>query len=166
MLNDREASMEAVRTVMDQYRWVHLACHGSQHAGDPTQSAFHLYNGPLSFSNLMQTVADDAELAFLSACQTATGDENNPEESVHLTAGMLAVSFKGVVVTMWSIKEADAPTIVEEYYKNLLELRRTDAMGKREAGAALALHQAVNVLRDHVGERNFLSWAPFVHFGA
>ncbi|KZV61082.1 hypothetical protein PENSPDRAFT_314628 [Peniophora sp. CONT] len=165
-LDDKEATVDAVRSAMNQHSWVHLACHGSQHTADATQSAFHLYDGRLSLSDLMQTTADDAELAFLSACQTATGDEKNPEESVHLAAGMLAVGFKGVVATMWSIGDRDAPIVVEAYYKNLLELRRTGAVGKGQTGAAYALHEAVKVLRDHVGEKNFLSWAPFVHFGA
>ncbi|KZV60883.1 hypothetical protein PENSPDRAFT_322009 [Peniophora sp. CONT] len=166
MLDDKQATVDAVRSVIDQHSWVHLACHGLQHTGDATQSAFYLYDGPLSLSDLMQTAADGAELAFLSACQTATGDENNPEESVHLAAGMLAVGFKGVVATMWSIGDRDAPIVVEAYYKKLLELRRTGAVGKGQTGAAYALHEAVKVLRDHVGEKNFLSWAPFVHFGA
>lgn len=165
VLDDKEATVNAIRSAMNQHSWVHLACHGSQHTADATQSAFQLYDGRLSLSDLMQTTADDAELAFLSACQTATGDENNPEESVHLAAGMLAVGFKGVVATMWSIGDKDAPIVVEAYYKKLLELRRTGAVGKGQTGAAYALHEAVKVLRDRVGEQNFLSWAPFVHFG-
>ncbi|KZV60222.1 TPR-like protein [Peniophora sp. CONT] len=165
MLVDEQATVDAVRSVIDQHSWVHLACHGLQHTGDATQSAFHLYDGRLSLSDLMQTAAEDVELAFLSACQTATGDKKNPEESVHLAAGMLAVGFKGVVATMWSIGDKDAPIVVEAYYKKLLELRRTRAVGKGQTGAAYALHEAVKVLREHVGEKNFLSWAPFVHFG-
>ncbi|KZV61080.1 hypothetical protein PENSPDRAFT_314518 [Peniophora sp. CONT] len=165
ILNGEQATTTAIRAAIDQHPWVHLACHGSQRTGDATQSAFHLYDGPLSLSDLMQTAADSAELAFLSACQTATGDESNPEESVHLAAGMLAVGFKGVVATMWSIGDRDAPIVVEAYYKKLLELRRAGAVGKGQTGAAYALHEAVKVLRD-VDEKNFLSWAPFVHFGA
>lgn len=166
ILDNKEATLTAVRNVMDRHPWVHLACHGSQRkADDASKSAFHLYDDPLSLADLMQTASENAELAFLSACQTATGDENNPEEAVHLAAGMLAVGFKGVVATMWSIGDADAPIVVEAYYKKLLELRRTGAVGKGETGAAYALHEAVKVLRDHVGENNFLQWAPFVHFG-
>ncbi|VDB99559.1 unnamed protein product [Peniophora sp. CBMAI 1063] len=164
-LNHKQATREAVRAVMARDTWAHFSCHGSQHPRDATKSAFHLYDGPLTLSDLMQTVADDAELAFLSACQTATGDANNPEEAVHLAAGMLAVGFKGVVATMWSIGDADAPVVVEAYYKKLLEMRSAGTLGKGETGAAYALHEAVKVLRDRVGERDFSRWAPFVHFG-
>ncbi|VDC01141.1 unnamed protein product [Peniophora sp. CBMAI 1063] len=165
VLNHKQATREAVLSVMDRHSWVHFACHGSQRKSDPTKSAFHLYDGPLSLADLMQTVSDDAELAFLSACQTATGDEKNPEEAVHLAAGMLAVGYKGVVATMWSIGDADAPVVVEAYYKKLLELRSARTLGKGETGAAYALHEAVQVLRKRVGETNFLRWAPFVHYG-
>ncbi|VDB83028.1 unnamed protein product [Peniophora sp. CBMAI 1063] len=165
LLNHDQATVSAVRDVLDQYPWLHLACHGSQHPRDATRSAFALYDGPLSLSDLMRTVADDAELAFLSACQTAAGDASNPEESVHLAAGMLAVGFKGVVATMWSIMDQDAPVVVEAYYKKLIELRNTGVIEQGETGAAYALHEAVAQLRAKVGERNFGRWVPFVHFG-
>lgn len=113
----------------------------------------------------MDTVAENAELAFLSACQTAVGDKRNPEESIHLAAGMLAVGFQGVIATMWSIGDDDAPVVVEAYYKKLLELRSTPNVISGQTGAAYALHHAVQVLRERVGESNFVKWAPFVHFG-
>lgn len=116
-------------------------------------------------SRLMGTAAKDAELVFLSACQTAVGDENNSEESMHLAAGMLAVGFKGVIATMWSIEDRDAPIIVEAYYKKLPELRKAGDIAKGYMGAAYALHEAVKVLRADVGERDFVRWASFVHFG-
>ncbi|VDB94140.1 unnamed protein product [Peniophora sp. CBMAI 1063] len=150
------------------HHWVHLACHGKQSAGSPTQSAFVLYDGQLTLAALMGTVAENAELAFLSACQTAVGDEKIPEESAHLAAGMLAVGFKGVVGTMWSIWDADAPIIVEAYYGRLHKLRNSGRDGDIApgyTGAAYALHDAVKVLRERVGEQSFMQWAPFVHFG-
>ncbi|VDB91778.1 unnamed protein product [Peniophora sp. CBMAI 1063] len=160
-----DGTVERTVTEMRSHPWVHFACHGYQRAKDPLQSAFALDDGPLTLSQLMGTAAKDAELAFLSACQTAVGDENNPEESMHLAAGMLAVGVKGVVATMWSIEDRDAPIIVEAYYKKLLELRKAGAIAKGYTGAAYALHEATRVLREHVGEGNFVRWAPFVHFG-
>ncbi|KZV76183.1 hypothetical protein PENSPDRAFT_474088 [Peniophora sp. CONT] len=164
-LKHEEATKADTLSVMNQYPWLHLACHGFQDKRNPTQSAFALYDGRLTLSALMETVAENAELAFLSACETAVGDEKIPEESAHLAAGMLAVGFKGVVATMWSIGDADAPIIVGAYYKKLLELRASEDTGPGYTGAAYALHEAVKVLREHVGEQNFVQWAPFVHFG-
>ncbi|VDB86992.1 unnamed protein product [Peniophora sp. CBMAI 1063] len=160
-----EVSKAAVRTALNQHTWLHLACHGTQNAEDPLQSAFALYDGPLSLLDLMNTRSDNAELAFLSACQTAVGDEKMPEESMHLAAGMLAVGYKGVVATMWSIGDEDAPVVVEAYYRKLLELRASGTLGKGETGAAYALHEATKILREKVKDKKFARWAPFVHFG-
>ena len=165
LLNDNQATVQSVSDALGQHRWVHLACHGWQHTGDPIKSAFSLHNGPLPLSMLMKTVVPDAELAFLSACQTAVGDDKIPEESAHLAAGMLAIGFKGVVATMWSIGDADAPVVVEAYYKRLLELKRTNVACNGSTGAAYALHEAVKCLRETVGESDFVRWAPFVYFG-
>ncbi|KZV76145.1 hypothetical protein PENSPDRAFT_725982, partial [Peniophora sp. CONT] len=165
LLIDKAATVEGTIAAMRETTWVHLACHGYQKKEDPTQSAFALDNGPLTLGALMGEVAENAELAFLSACETAVGDEKIPEESAHLAAGMLAVGFKGVVGTMWSIGDADAPIVVEAYYKKLLELRGSGAVREGYTGAAYALHDAVRALREQVGEKNFVRWAPFVHFG-
>ncbi|KZV73881.1 hypothetical protein PENSPDRAFT_626581 [Peniophora sp. CONT] len=165
ILNDGDATLNAVRDAIHSYPWVHFACHGSQDVDDVTQSAFALYDGPLTLRDLMGTASDNAELAFLSACQTAVGDEKIPEESAHLAAGMLAVGFRGVVATMWSIMDADAPIVVEKFYTELLALRSAGVLAEGETGAAYALHEATKVLREKVGESNFMRWVPFVHFG-
>jgi CHAT domain-containing protein len=42
-----------------------------------------------------------AVLAFLSACRTAQGDANAPDQAVHLAASMLFCGFWSVIGTMW-----------------------------------------------------------------
>ncbi|VDC05869.1 unnamed protein product [Peniophora sp. CBMAI 1063] len=164
---DRErATVDAVERHIGRYSWVHLSCHGNQNTDDATQSAFALHDGPLTLAKLMGIVADDAEIAFLSACQTAVGDVRAPEESAHLAAGMLAAGFKGVVATMCSIVDDDAPIVVEAYYRELLALRAAKDVDRGETGAAYALHEAVGVLREQVGVQESARWVPFVHFGA
>ncbi|KZV68449.1 hypothetical protein PENSPDRAFT_609979 [Peniophora sp. CONT] len=165
VLEHEQATVDSTLAVVSRHPWIHLACHGSQNSEDPAQSAFALYDGPLTLNTLMDTVVDNAELAFLSACQTATGDEKIPEESAHLAAGMLAVGFKGVIATMWSIRDEDAPIVVEEYYRKLLEYRNTGSVQRGQTGAAYALHEATRRLREEVGERSFEKWVPFVHYG-
>jgi CHAT domain-containing protein len=81
---------------------VHIACHGLQHTSEPLESAFHLSNHDvLSVSALMKLDLKDAFLAFLSACETAKGDRDQPGQAIHLAATMLFVGFKSVVATMW-----------------------------------------------------------------
>ncbi|KZV74263.1 TPR-like protein [Peniophora sp. CONT] len=164
-LDHEQATLKSTLAVVGEHPWIHLACHGCQDVTDSTQSAFMLFDGPLTLSALMSTTANDAELAFLSACQTATGDAKISEESAHLAAGMLAVGFKGVIATMWSIRDDDAPVIVEAYYRELINLDRDEFRKYGRTGAADALHEATRHLREKVGEHAFERWVPFVHFG-
>ncbi|KAK7435690.1 hypothetical protein VKT23_019523 [Stygiomarasmius scandens] len=78
-LSHTEATVAEVVQAMSKYDIVHLACHGIQDP-NPLDSAFALYDGKLTLKTLMGLSLDNAELAFLSACQTATGDKNLPEE--------------------------------------------------------------------------------------
>jgi CHAT domain-containing protein len=81
---------------------VHIACHGLQDPEQPLNSAFHLGDDDmLSVSQLMEIDLKGAFLAFLSACETAKGDRDQPDQAIHLAATMLFVGFKSVVATMW-----------------------------------------------------------------
>jgi CHAT domain-containing protein len=82
---------------------VHLACHGIQDIGDATQSGFCLGDGRLTIAKLMELKLDDAFLAFLSACETAKGDKEQPDQAIHLAAAMLFSGFKSVIATMWYV---------------------------------------------------------------
>ncbi|THV01704.1 hypothetical protein K435DRAFT_654808, partial [Dendrothele bispora CBS 962.96] len=160
-LKDDRGSISTVLDEMTKHNWVHFACHGVQNPLDPAKSAFALNDGMLELSQLMPISLKHAELAFLSACQTATGDSNLPEEAIHLAAGMLVAGFKSVVATMWSISDADGPIVADFFYEALRD--DIDAGGKLQP--AYALHRAVQRLRKKVGVNEFARWVPFIHFG-
>jgi CHAT domain-containing protein len=79
---------------------LHLACHGLQ-ADSALDSAFLLSDGRLTIQDLMSLRLTGAIFAFLSACQTARGSENLPDQAVHLAASMLFCGFRSVIGTMW-----------------------------------------------------------------
>ncbi|THU85341.1 TPR-like protein [Dendrothele bispora CBS 962.96] len=164
-LTHESATVGAVLGEMTKHEIIHLACHGIQDAKDPLNSAFALYDDGLKLNTLMGLSLKNAELAVLSACQTATGNERLPEEAVHLTAGMLAVGYPSVIATMWSIGDDDAPLIADGIYANLLGGHDDSESQKAKLTPAYALHEAVKHLRKKVGETNFVKWVPFVHFG-
>ncbi|KAI0027000.1 CHAT domain-containing protein, partial [Vararia minispora EC-137] len=160
-LDGTSATVDAVVNAMTQHDWVHFACHGTQDSRNPTGSAFLLHDGRLELSRMMSLSHARAELAVLSACQTAKGSDELPEEAVHLAAGMLAAGYKSVVATMWSIADADGPVLSDALYA---ALKRNLESGEG-LNAAYALHEAVEKLRDTVGESDLVRWVPFVHFG-
>jgi CHAT domain-containing protein len=86
---------------MQRANIVHLACHGIQDPDSAVESGFCLGDGRLTISRLMEMKLDNPFLAFLSACETAKGDENQPDQVMHLAAAMMFLGFKAVVATMW-----------------------------------------------------------------
>ncbi|KAJ7090662.1 CHAT domain-containing protein [Mycena epipterygia] len=160
-LDQDMATIGNVQKGMKDSRWVHFACHGVQ-STSPTESALLLAGSSrLTLSNIIQLSLPNADLAFLSACQTATGSQELSDESIHLAAGMLLAGYRGVIGTMWSIMDNDAPQVAGDVYAHLLEASPPD-----QTRAAEALHLAVQKLREQPGaKKSFLHWVPFIHFG-
>ncbi|KAF8900741.1 CHAT domain-containing protein [Gymnopilus junonius] len=162
-LNSDAATVNSCVENMRLYSCIHLACHAMQDSKQPLMSGFALHDGQLELSSIIKQRLEGVELAFLSACQTSSGDEKLSEEAVHLAAGMLAAGYRGVVATMWSIKDQHGPRIATDFYSNLTR----DSDGLNSQNASRALHYAVQNLRKLIGdsESALLEWVPYVHFG-
>ncbi|KAJ7693183.1 CHAT domain-containing protein [Mycena rosella] len=156
------ATVDSVREGMKKSRWAHFACHGVQDIFNPTKSALLLAgDSRLTLSSIIQLSLQNADLAFLSACQTATGAKNLEDESVHLTAGMLLAGYRGVIGTMWSIMDKDGPKVASDVYAHLFKTSPPDS-----TKAAEALHLAVRNLHEEAGgNKSFAHWVPFIHVG-
>jgi CHAT domain-containing protein len=100
-LTDSDASISNVLHKLPDATVLHLACHGHQSQDDPLTSGFSLHDGRLQLEQLMQLQLPSAKLAYLSACETASTDEYQPDEAINLAATMLFVGFKSVIATMW-----------------------------------------------------------------
>jgi CHAT domain-containing protein len=98
------ATVDRVTSRIPSAHFVHLACHGTQDPTAALESGFHLGNGMLTVSKLMTLNLEHAWFAYLSACETAKGDADQPDQGVHLAAAMLFAGFKSVVATMWCAK--------------------------------------------------------------
>ncbi|KAJ7210130.1 CHAT domain-containing protein [Mycena pura] len=157
-----EATIARVEEGMKKSTWVHFACHGVQNVHTPTESALLLAgSSQLTLSRIIQLNLPHANFAFLSACQSATGDRKLQEESVHLAAGMLLAGYRGVIATMWSIMDNDAPQVASDVYEHLFRTSPPDS-----TRAAEALHFATRNYREGPGgNKSFFHWVPFIHVG-
>jgi CHAT domain-containing protein len=169
LLKDGMATTTQVKREMAAHNWVHFACHAIQDPHDSLKSGMHLHDGRLELLEIIKQKIENTDHAFLSACQTSTGDKKLSEEVVHLAAGMLAAGYQGVVATMWSIQDKHAPDIAMDFYNHLLE-RASYTKEKSQldsTGAAGALDHAVSKIRQRLGdtEEALLTWVPYVHFG-
>ena len=158
IVQDDLATVERVVNEMNTCSWIHLACHGIQDLEDPTKSAFILADGHLELAEIIRHPLPHAEFAFLSACQTATGDAKLAEEAVHLAAGMLLAGYRGVIATMWAILDKDGPVVARIVYDEMLRDGNADY-----TRGAYALHHAVEHLR--LSGAPYMAWLPFIHMG-
>jgi CHAT domain-containing protein len=159
VLLGHKGTKRRVTKAMLYSNWVHLACHGSQRQDEPTKSGLILEDGCLTLEEIIKLDLPNAEFAFLSACQTTTGEETLSDEAVYIAGGMLLAGYRGVVATMWSIEDDLAPEVADEFYRPMMEDKgRPD--GRK---AAEALHYSIQKLRQKGVP--LTSWIPFVHLG-
>jgi CHAT domain-containing protein len=107
---------------LEEHTWVHLACHGKQDFEQPYHSHFVMRDEHVTLLDIMERDIPRAEFAFLSACHTAVGDKETPDEVIHLAAGLQFSGFKSVVGTLWEVDDSVAKHVVEAFYKNIFNL--------------------------------------------
>jgi CHAT domain-containing protein len=77
---------------------------------------------------------------------------------------MLLAGYRGVIATMWSIMDDDAPQVAADVYEHLFKTSPPDS-----TRAAEALHLAVGNLRERRSSEgnktSFFHWVPFIHVG-
>ncbi|KAG1776821.1 CHAT domain-containing protein [Suillus placidus] len=115
----------------------------------------------LTLLDIMEKHIPHAEFAFLSACHTAVGDEQTPDEVIHLAAGLQFSGFKSVVGSLWQVDDAVTKDVVKAFYEHLLDdLEDGGVMDCTKA--AWALNRATNAVKTVVPlERRMV----FIHIG-
>ncbi|KAF8554014.1 hypothetical protein OG21DRAFT_1143226 [Imleria badia] len=188
---DGEASTgDAALAALATHGWAHLACHGYPNVERPFDAAFALSDRAVTVLDIVrargvgkgeqvsaETNANASvgpgttpgEFAFLSACHTAVGDRNAPDEIIHLAAAMQFVGFRSVIGTMWAVDDGMARHMVRAFYECMFQAGGT---GRSDAGydswdctrAARALNKAAkSVDKDLVSLDQRI---VFIHIGA
>ena len=105
----------------------------------------------------------NAEFVYLSACHTAVGDEESPDEVIHLASAMQFAGFRSVIGTMWQVDDAETNKIVPLFYKH-----RVDESGCLDhTRAAFALWETMRSLKSGTSGKVPLDQRVlYVHIGA
>ncbi|KAI0954770.1 hypothetical protein AcW1_006558 [Taiwanofungus camphoratus] len=106
----------------------------------------------------MQISLPNAEVALMTACESATGDIKLSDEAMHLAGGMIYAGFHGVVATMYLFSAS--PDATDSHGGANNDQIREQTYSER---AAEALHHTVKQMRDS-GVPPY-RWVPFVHMG-
>jgi CHAT domain-containing protein len=158
-LQDSQASITNVVDAMKSSAWLHLACHGEQDPEDSFNSGLILSDGKLSLQQILDIDLTQAKFVYLSACETAMGDERLQNEAMHLAGGFLTAGFQGAIGTLWSMSDADGPNVAEMVYETILGDDKVPDVKM----AAKGLHLAIQMLRKNRVPP--YRWMPFIHFG-
>ncbi|MFI5569392.1 CHAT domain-containing protein [Streptomyces sp. NPDC051740] len=161
LLDGPDATRDAVRTALAGHTWAHIACHAGQDLTAPSRAGLHLHDGLLTVTELATVHPEGpGELAYLSACETAMGGADTPDEAITLAHALQFTGYRQVVAALWSVEDTVAVRAAEDFYT-----RVAGAAGPDPARAAEALHHSVRALRarmPHAPGR----WASYVHVGA
>jgi tetratricopeptide (TPR) repeat protein len=156
VLQGEKAECDRVKTAIRQHPWVHFACHGTYNLADPSQSRLVLHDGGLSVLEIATERVEGAELAFLSACHTAHSHINDADEAMHVATAFQLAGYQHVIGTLWSVQDPIAPQVARAVYARL---------GQTPSDAAIALHEAINVLRAGPKPAPLATWASYIHLG-
>jgi CHAT domain-containing protein len=144
---------------LERYRYIHFAVHATTDAEIPQLSSLVLSTYDSAGRSLENRIwAGDlmarrfnARTVVLSACQTALGPDIGGEGLFSLRYVILARGAQSVIASLWAVPDRSTATLMEAFYKSLLELHR-----RPDSALTLAMRQMLQQ-----GPRDPVFWAPF-----
>lgn len=124
----RDATVEAFYSNSASAGVVHLACHGSFSADDPSNSALRLANGSLAVQDLGARAASTfspGSTAVLSACESGVVALDQVDEFIGLPYGFFAGGCSTVVCSLWPVDDLATALLMGRFYLYLVQERLT-----------------------------------------
>ena len=165
VLIGREASERSFKALAPTYTRIHLATHGVLDNRQPLYSHLLLTktnddteNDGLLEAREIINMDLRADLAVLSACETANGRIRQGEGVVGMSWAFFVAGTRSMVVSQWRVNSASTSELMKNFYEALA--RRRDRGNKSEA-----LREAsIRLLKDPRYRHPFY-WAGFVLVG-
>ncbi|MEU0191160.1 CHAT domain-containing protein [Streptomyces afghaniensis] len=154
-LRGPRATRSAFESALPDHSWLHFAGHGVN-APEGTRLLLHdCEDDPLSAQDVLRMDLPRAELAYLSACESAQTSVQLPDEATHFGATLAVAGFRDVIGTLWRVTDPVAVRAARSFY---------GALAAGDCDPALALHRTVQELRAAYPSMPGL-WASHVHIG-
>ena len=115
-----EATIDAVRKQLADFRVVHISCHGRFRRQDPMASGLQLSDGYFTAADIMQSLRFDADLVTLSACDTGLNQLLPSDELMGLTRAFIGKGVRSLLVTLWPVQELPTRIFMEIFYATWL----------------------------------------------
>jgi CHAT domain-containing protein/lipopolysaccharide biosynthesis regulator YciM len=122
---DKDATEQRFYDVAGDYRMVHLSTHGVADARQGDYSYLAFAEQKDSIENEFLYVRDiyntqlNADLVFLSACETAQGELQRGEGIISLARAFAYAGAKSIFTTLWQVDDTATKDISIDFYKNL-----------------------------------------------
>jgi hypothetical protein len=168
-LEGPDAARERVLQAIAAASRFHFAGHSRQDPLSSRDAILIPYDfgtaGPITMQDIAAVRRQPGELAYLSSCETASGELMLADEAAHVAGAFLSAGFRQVIGTAWGAQDKAALTVADSFYRGLADTGPGAVAG--------SLHDAVRQLRDTVAASDNarvrqlgpLLWAPFMHFG-
>jgi CHAT domain-containing protein/lipopolysaccharide biosynthesis regulator YciM len=164
-----EAREERVKAEAGGYRILHLATHGILNDSNPMYSHLVLAQaeGDTNEDGLLEAweimkLDLKADLAVLSACETARGRVGAGEGMIGLSWALFVAGCPTSVLSQWKVDSAGTTELMVEFHR---QLKSQMASGSNRLSAARALREAALKLQRGNQHRHPFYWAGFVVTG-
>jgi CHAT domain-containing protein len=162
-----EASEDRVKVEASQAGILHFATHGTMNNASPMYSHLVLAQGGAGEDGLLEAwellqMDLHADLAVLSACETARGRFGAGEGMIGLTWALFVAGAPSTVVSQWKVESASTRDLMLSFHR---QLRRPSTPLKARATMAECLRQsALKLMKNPLTSHPFY-WAGFVLVG-
>lgn len=163
----REASEKTFRALASTYATVHLATHGILDNRQPLYSHLLLTktegdpeNDGLLEAREIMNMNLNADLAVLSACETANGRISPGEGVMGMSWAFFAAGTRSMIVSQWKVNSSSTAELMSNFYHSREASRRRSYGYKADALRAADLQ----LMKDRRYRHPFY-WAGFVMIG-
>jgi CHAT domain-containing protein/Tfp pilus assembly protein PilF len=159
-----------VKTEGRQARVLHFATHGILNDSSPMYSHLVLARGDKNEDGLLEAwelmqMDLHADLAVLSACETARGRFSAGEGVIGLSWAMFVAGVPATLVSQWKVVSAGTRDLMLNFHRQLKELKASSTAARATAMRSEALRQAARKMMKNPRTRHPFYWAGFVLVG-
>src|SRR5262245_17256866 len=162
-----EAREDRAKTEAGEFRVLHFATHGVLNDAAPMYSHLMLAQGDKNEDGLLEAwelmqMDLKADLAVLSACETARGRYGAGEGVIGLTWALFVAGVPATVVSQWKVESSSARDLMLGFHH---QLRTLSTSARSPAHKAEALRQAALKVMKNPETSHPFYWAGFVLVG-